>query len=339
MSKSVIFMQASVKMNAVLNCYEAEREKGRDVTILLPFVLRDTKKFIDEIHLDAHTDVMNQLADSLLFMAMFPLIYKNRIKRNLAHIGIDDDTHFFFTDHNDTEIGLLLPYLKNNEPTQIQTTIDINDGIDYQRERKSSSGIRILISKILSFLYNTHFIAVHESGLEFIYTDQKKYNLAVLDYSDKSIIDKYRIKVADSPNCVLFYTSPYLEQLFEEEEYDRLNKEIIEILHKKGYKVFVKSHPRFSDSKIVKDLADEIIPSYIPGEYIDLTSFNFAIGLSSTIIATACEVIPSYSVLNVGRVKNITLRDSYIKYITDINPNVCFIVSLNELPDYSKKNL
>ena len=51
--KSVIFMQASVKMNAVLNCYEEERGKGREVTIVLPYVLRNTHKFICRLNLDA----------------------------------------------------------------------------------------------------------------------------------------------------------------------------------------------------------------------------------------------------------------------------------------------
>lgn len=325
-------MQASVKMNAVLNCYEAEKAKGREVTIVLPYVLRKTKQFMCQLHLDALVVTLDRMTGKAMIVC--PFIYKRKIKRNIKRIRVSDITHFFFTDVNDKDIGLLLPYLKKSAPTQILTTIDINDGENYQIERQSSNWYQKMKSRLLSFLYNTHFIAVLDSGIEFIYTDYKKYNFPRVDYSETSIINKYKITVTDASNCVIFYTSPYLDKLYYKDDYESLNKDIIDVLHSKGYKIYVKSHPRFGDPDVIKGLADVYLPSYIPGEYINLSSFNFAIGFSSTVLGTASEIIPSYSVLNIGKVKNVSLRDSYIKYISDINSSVHFISSLEEIPDY-----
>lgn len=328
--KSVIFMQASVKMNAVLNCYEAEKAKGRKVTIVLPYVLRNTQQFIRQLKLDAHLVTLDRMTGKA--MIVYPFIYKKIIKRNIKRIGVSNTTHFFFTDVNDIDIGLLLPYLKECEPTQILTSIDINDGENYQIERHSSNRFQKIKSRLLSFFYNTHFIAVLDSGTEFIYTDNIKFKFPRLDYSDTSIINKYRITVTDTLNCVIFYTSPYFEKIYYKDDYEKLNKDIIDILHIKGYRIYVKSHPRFGDPEVLKGLADVILPSYIPGEFINLSTFNFAIGIFSTVLGTASEIIPSYSVLNIGRVKNENIRDSAIKYISDINPSVHFISSLEEIP-------
>ena len=332
MGNSIIFMQASVKMNAVLNCYEAEKAKGREVTIVLPYVLRDTQKFICQLHLDALVVTLDKMTGRTMFVC--PFLNKKKIRRNIKRIGLTGKTDFFFTDVNDIDIGLLLPHLKECAPTQILTTIDINDGENYQIERLSSNWCQKMKSQLLSFLYNTYFIAVLDSGIEFIYTDYKKFNFPRVDYSDTSIINKYKITVTDASNCVIFYTSPYLDKLYYKEDYETMNKNIIDILHSKGYRIYVKSHPRFGDPDVIKGVADVYLPSYIPGEYINLSTFNFAIGFSSTVLGTASAIIPSYSVLNIGKVKDVSLRDSYIKYISDINSGVHFIYSLEEIPDY-----
>ncbi len=325
-------MQASVKMSAVLNCYEKEINNGKKVTIVLPYGLRNTKYFIDQLHLEADVITIDRLVGRM--MILFPFVHKRRIKRIVDQFGINKNTLFFFTDVNDIEIGFLLPYLHNCSPTQILTSIDINDGIDYQADRKTSCIIWKIKSQLLSFLYNTHFIAVNDAGRRFIYTDIKAYNLPRHDYSDISIIHRYKLRVANGTNCVIFYTSPFLDKLYNIEEYEKINKEIIEKLHDKGYVVYIKSHPRYSDPEIVKLLADEFIPSYIPGEFIDLSSFCFAIGLFSTVLATSSEIIPTYSVIKVGKVKDVNMQESCIKYLSGINSNINFINSLEEIPNY-----
>ena len=332
MHKSYIFMQASLKMNAVLNCYETEIARGRDVSIVLPYCMRETMFFFEKIHLNARVFVLEELTGK--HWLLYSFFYKRQIKKFLDQIGIDNNTHFFFTDVNDFRVGFLLPFLKECNPTQILVKQDLIAGPNYQIEFKSKNIKRILYTKLLSFFYNTHFFAANEYGGEFMWTDCKAYHLPVIDYSDTSIINKYKIKITDSSDGIIFYTSPYLSELYSKEEFYKINKDIIDILHQKGYMVFVKNHPLSGGVGIIDDLADEIIPSFIPGEYLDLSSFNFAIGFLSTAIATAAEIIPSYSVLNVGRVKDTKLRDSYVEYLEDYNPNVIFLNSLEEIPSF-----
>lgn len=324
-------MQASLKMNAVLNCYETERARGRDVSIILPYCMRNTKLFFEEIHLNAHIYVLEEIVGKHLLLYSF--IYKRRINKYLKKIGIDNNTHFFFTDFNDFCVGFLLPFLKKCNPTQILTKQDFLDGPNYQIDHKCLQVKWIIYAKVLSLIYNTHFFAAYEYGGVSLWTDSKAYRLPEIDYSDTSIINKYRIKIADSSNGVVFFTSPYLNVLYEKEEYCKINRDIINVLHQKGYMVFIKNHPLLGETNAFDDLADKIIPSYIPGEYLDLSSFNFAIGFLSASIATAGEQIPSFSVLNIGSVKDLKIRDSYINYLKDINTNVVFLKSLDEIPN------
>lgn len=325
-------MQASLKMSAVLNCYEAERAKGRDVSIILSPYLNDVKLFFDDLHLNAPIYIFEENIGFGNHPFLYFFVYKRRIKRFIKQIGIDDNTHFFFTDVNDFRIGMLLPYLTKCSPTQILTKQDIIDGPNYQDGLKTSNVKRIVRSKLLSFFYSTHFYAAYEYGSEQLWTDRKACCLPMIDYSDNSIINNFKLKVTNDANCVVFFTSQFLNTLYDEDEYQRLNKEIIYILHQKGYSVWVKNHPTSRNKNVIDNLADKVIPSYIPGEYLDLTSFNFAIGFLSTALATAGEQIPSYSVLNIGNVKDVKLRDEYVKYLSDFNSNIVFLDSLEDIP-------
>ena len=329
-------MQASVKMNAVLNCYEAEIAKGRDVSIILsPYLKNNVKLFIESLHLNSPVFVFEENFGFDNHPFLYSFIYKKRIKNFLAKIGIDDNTNFFFTDVNDFRIGLLLPYLTRCRPTQILTKQDIVDGPDYQIGCKTKNLKEILRVKLLSFFYKTHFIATYEADIHQIWTDRKAWHLPMIDYSDTSIIKKYQIEVCDSPNSVIFFTSINVNGLYEHEVFCKLNIEVINILHQKGYKVFLKDHPSDGSPDIpgFKELADEILPSYIPGEFLNLSSFNFAIGLLSTALATTAEIIPTYSFLNICNVKNELIRDHAYNYLKGFNSPLVFLNSLEEIPN------
>jgi len=337
MCKSFIFFQAAVKMNAVLNCYEAERAKGREVTIILPSYMYkyNVKLFIESLHLDARISILEGIDWN--HAILYSLFYRRRIKKELTQMGVDDNSHFFFTDVNEGIIGLLLPFLKKCNPTQILMKQDIIDGPDYQTKYLSSNIRKKIRAKLLSFFYNTHFIAVYEADFYQLWTDRKAWHIPMIDYSDTSIIKKYQIKVCDSSNSIIFFTSINFNGLYEKEVFCKLNIEIINILHQKGYKVFLKDHPLEPvDIPGFKELADEIVPAYIPGEFLNLSSFSFAIGLFSTALATSAEIIPSYSVLNVGNVKNENLRDFYNNYLKGFNSPLVFLSSLEEIPDIVK---
>lgn len=337
MCKSFIFVQASVKVIAVLNCYEAEKAKGREVTIILPSYMNkyNIKLFFEGLHLDAHILIFEGFDWNHAILYSF--INKRRIKKDLAQMGVDDNSHFFFTDVNEGTIGLLLPFLKKCNPTQILMKQDVIDGPDYQTKYLSSNIRKKIRAKLLSFFYNTHFIAVYEAYFYQLWTDRKAWHLPMIDYSDTSIIEKYQVNVCDSPNSVIFFTSINFNGLYEKEVFCKLNIEIINILHQKGYTVFLKDHPLESvDIPGFKELADEIVPAYIPGEFLDLSSFSFAIGLFSTALATAAEIIPSYSVLNIGNVKDKKLCDFCNNYLKGFNSPLVFLNSLEEIPDIVK---
>ena len=86
-----------------------------------------------------------------------------------------------------------------------------------------------------------------------MWTDCKAYHLPVIDYSDTSIINKYKIKITDSSDGIIFYTSPYLSELYIKEDFYKINKDIIDILHQKGYMVFESRHCAGIDVLLVLD--------------------------------------------------------------------------------------
>ena len=75
-------------------------------------------------------------------------------------------------------------------------------------------------------------------------------------------------------------------------------------------------------------ICDNEVPSYIPSEYLDITSFEFAIGFVSTSLCSESEEIKSYSVLPMCEIIDEREKKFWVKYLSEMKGSK--VVFLND---------
>lgn len=164
--------------------------------------------------------------------------------------------------------------------------------------------------------------------------DIQSYGYQCVDFSDTSIQNRYKIPVPiDNPKIVLLFTEPYRNHYQSEQNYMYVHKLIFDQLHKKGYAVVVKGHPRIGCLDLAIKLSDYEIPQYVPAEFLDLSKFAFTIGFVSTSVCNAAKHILSYSVLPLCEVADPNEQDYWYNYMQNNSENkVVFLDNWDSIP-------
>lgn len=331
MTNSLLFLQAPLKMAAVLNCYEYEKSLGNNIIILLPARLQSMKLFIEQLQLDSEVLVLENMIHKTLFnlSANKSAIAKNGL---LIRDIIGKSGSFFFTDLFDPDMTLILPFISNYTPTQIQSKVDIQEGCDYEKIQRKVSLYHKLLSKVLSKLYHVSLIACKVGFYSFYTFDNRVYKFPAIDYSDTSVIARYKIRTINhSGRSVIFFSNPNDGFFCTDEEYAKASVDAVRYLQEKGYYVAAKGHPREGSEEHVGKICDFVIPGYIPAEFIDLTQFDFAIGFFSTALCTASFIIPAYSLMNIPLISDEAQYKLCMSYFERCDNKVVFVDKLDEI--------
>lgn len=330
MRKSIIFCQAPLKLSSVLDCYDKEKKKDSEVTI----IVRNTKTsydFLKKLDIDARI---------LYFEIHNAPFYKyKRIKKSIRNdiellkINEKDEVLVFFTDIVDDYLqGAYLSYLKKYPIYFIQSKLETshaNDRLSYKTEEKVSFN-QWLKAKVYSILYNYNFKYVKIDH----WTLGLNYKYKTIDCSDiKDVTKKYSYRFpVDNDKCVLFFTEPYRNRFQSEENYIELNKKIIEEVHSLGYSIGIKGHPRIGCLDAVESMADFEVPSYVPAEFVDMTKTSFVIGFVSSALCTVPSNIKAFSVLPLCEVTDQDEANYWYNYLEKLSGGkVVFLHSWKEL--------
>lgn len=333
MKVSIIFCQASAKVASVLNCYEHELKEGRTVRIVVRNVPA-LVKFFKYLNLDAEILFFDKVCKKKYFRQRI-----RQVKKDIVSLHLDEapDIRVFFTDIcDDLYMGLYLKYLKSYNPIHILSHLEISDwgtNNHFVFSRKSIPFKLRIKEKLYSWLYGYSFkYSLRDHWT--IVLNIHKYHYPYWDCSDKSVVQKYKIGTTKTENKnVIFFTEPYRNRFQTKENYDMMNVKIVEVLHKAGYKVWAKGHPCLGCHPDVLEICDNEVPSYIPSEYLDFTSFAFAIGFVSTALCSASEYIKSYSVLLMCEIIDDREKKFWLKYLNEMyGSKVMFIYDFTSLP-------
>lgn len=334
--RSIIFCQAPAKVHAVLNCYEHELAVGNTVTIVIMENLEVLYNFFQDLKLNAEILLIENPIKHHLINWRSNIIRTKSIVSKLK-LGDVDNTRVYFTDIYDICMGMLMPYLIPYKASQIQVSIDILGGYDYEQLRKGLKFRRKLLEIFYSYIYRSHYCFLKCDGCWMPVMDDRKYNFPKIDYSDRTVIEKYKHIVCQvDEKYVILFTEPYRMKYCSQEEYDLKNCQLIDIIHKAGYKVAVKGHPRIGCHRDAEKMADLIIPKYIPSEYIDLSSFAFAIGFTSTSLCDAANTIPTFTIMDMCKSIDDEIFKWFKDYILRNGPKVIFVRNYSEIFDSVK---
>lgn len=334
--ESIIFCQAPLKIASVLNCYKVERSKNRRIAII---AMNSTNmmKFLNSLNLEAD-----------VFFFPYPkgighkYLLNSCVKKGVAQqltqlstIGykFTETTNIFFTDTCDNWIiGLYLKRLAKCNISKIQDKLDILKGLDSIKNRTNIKMSMRIQELLMKFVY----------GFPWIYTKIDHWTLKVdlsqlqyrlIDYSDMNICNEYMISAPyKGGKTILLFTEPYRNHFQPQEDYEKLNIDIIKKLQNKGYKVGVKGHPRIGCNANALKLADFEIPSYVPAEFLDLKCYDFVIGFVSSSLCSASSQIKSYSILPMCNIIDNEEAKYWYDYLCKLSNNkIIFVDNINKL--------
>lgn len=338
--QSIIFCQSPANIVAVLNCYENELREKRNITIIIRNTI-NIKKFIDILNLNAK---IIYFEDNFSLIKEYSKI-KKIVQQKIKELNIINNkyTHVFFTDIcDDPLIGLFLKKLGNCSIYWIKGPQIIgqltNDELHKSLKQKNRP-LRYKIREIIySFLYGYSYKFIQREHWA-ITINILKYKYKNIDYSNTSVIERFKVNLTDNQSKnVLFFTEPYRNKFQTKENYDQLNITTINELHKIGYKIAVKGHPRIGCQKEVLELADFEIQSFIPSEFLNYNQFDFAIGFTSTALCFSSQFIKSFSILPMCEIINKKEADYWSNFLRNYpNSNVIFLKTYNDLINYLPK--
>ncbi|MBV4223337.1 alpha-2,8-polysialyltransferase family protein [Bacteroides xylanisolvens] len=329
MNRSIIFSQAPAKIVAVLNCYEHELSEGREITIVVRASLKGLYQFYKELGLKANIQIIEDRGSVLYF-------WKNKRQDKdlirLLNLNKIDDIKVFFTDIYDYGMGKIMHNLMSFYPIHILSPLDVADGECYEERQQNLSFVHKCKEIICSYVYKISLCYIYGEGCWTLVMDNRKLNFPKIDYSDRKVCDRYKKTISvHAEKTVIFFTEPYRFSYQSKEEYDEMNRQIIDEIHRAGYKVAVKGHPRIGCQEDAERMADELIANYIPAEYIDFSTFDFAIGFTSTSLCEVANDIKAYSVFKMCTVTDKKAYLDFAGYMERNGRNVKFIKSYSEM--------
>lgn len=204
---------------------------------------------------------------------------------------------YFFSRYFDV-VGLTF-YLRNRHIVDFQF-IDIF-GIDSPLERSGShcNFSKFIYGKLVALLYSNELLFGVENrsmvGIEI--SDSESLRLSLSRKLDNKTFRSNLLYPAKDKKSILLFDSDY-SYLGCEEDCAALLKEILSPLIARGYRVFIKEHPRLGGSDIANELVDAIVlDEKAPAELLDRSSFSLILAISTAALESYCDELVAFSLI------------------------------------------
>ena len=149
------------------------------------------------------------------------------------------------------------------------------------------------------------------------------------------VLRKYRYEPAvPAENAVLFFDGPDEDDAIQ--NYDDRLRGIIDVLVRLDLRILVKPHPRVPCSvPLQEDTRLDILPAYVPGEFLPLRRFKAVLGIASAALGEAGiqrAGLGVYSIIHLFEWRNPADRDYFASLVRRYaREQITFIGSLEEL--------
>lgn len=332
----LLFCQAPADLPSILTIYKDNEEK-LPVSIFVVNV-EGVYNFIKDLKLDLK---------SLVFIP-----YNLRSFKNLKNIILErkriiqlNNKYFvnegfndvyFFSKYEDWLTASFISTLSKNKNNSLYYIDHYNEIGNFYRPTYTLS-IKILLYKlILKYLTNISF----KTNLKEILPEFPLSNYNILDLKININHDVYKeyqfdlSKLDSDKTKVIFFLSPCDTSYLINSDYIQTIIEIVNVLKKKDFLVCVKGHPRMGLPIGLENHIDFVIPSFVPGEFIDHDLFSMFFGIDTKVIAHyASENLSNcYSLIKMFQKSNKQKYDTIINYLySQSNGKIKFCRTLDEL--------
>lgn len=334
--RALLVCQAPVEVPNILKFYEEIKGEYFDIT----FVSRDTNSYNEFFQYIGVNANFVRWENNGKFDSLRPwtwINFKKQIRKNLAGMNLDNCDVFYSSRYD----FFSYCHFKRFPNSTRFIYRDKKDSEVWCNKGEDRTTLKIHIKRLLDRYIKQWYCGIklrydNCGSISILGFDPNKIGHTVRkklsDDEEKQIIKKYTYK----PNVVgiknvVFFTEPYRNRFHDQNDYISMNIRIVNELHKKGYKVILKGHPRLGICEEIKQSVDDVIPNFIPSEFINYADFDFAIGFVSTALCGTAGIIPTYSVLDMCLITDKHLADYWRSFINrNSNDSVIF------LRDFSK---
>jgi hypothetical protein len=152
---------------------------------------------------------------------------------------------------------------------------------------------------------------------------------------NKNIYNIYRYNKLNikKPAILFFENNPIVDYDFYTNYISELNN-IINIIKQKNINIYIKPHPRTGYTNSISNKITDVIPAYVPGEFINFDLFQLIIGIETTTIAHIANTNTdkTYCLLNLFSFKKYETKDYFKKLLDELSENkLKFIQNFDEL--------
>ncbi|MGO4819415.1 hypothetical protein [Flavobacterium sp. W22_SRS_FP1] len=330
-SKIIIFCQAPADIPYVLSLYEKYKEEK----LISVYVINveNVFKFIQGLNLNLSALVFIPYVLGT-FKSVFQIIKERKrikaLKKQYFDLVINTDVYFFSRFEDWLTSSFVVGLEKRNSIYYID---HYDNSANFFAEKSRSIKVEIY-GWILNYLTGVSFkLDIVEKLPEF---PINRYNInredAVLN-PDVFVKYSYFVNVPfESKDNVLFFISECEETIFNSNFYNEKLKSIITDIKTIGFKVVVKGHPRIGMPESIKLISDYEIPSYVPGEFIDIELFRFCLGLETNAICyfAKSNKIPTYSLIRMFPSRNIDMIEILVNFLKNQSDNEIIFIDNEE---------
>ena len=335
MKKIILFCQAPADIQYALTIYE--REKSRSKISIFCINVKGMYKFLSSLNLKLDKLVFIPYPEYLYFKRPHTIIKeKLRIKKIYKEYfkNIKNNKIYFFSHFCDwITFSFLVKLYRKNEII----FIDHYDSVSVSNFRRKKNNLRdSIILLMYKYLTGIRFNFLEMEGIKKLEFPYAKYSIRRIELKnvDEKIYEKYSYKFDLSQgNLILLFESDHSKQ----NTIKNYNEKIIEIvkeLKNKGYKIYLKPHPRIGFSKPLKKYVYKVLPDFIPGEFIDLKKFNAILGLETNALVSFAKrgYDNIYSLINLFNFSQQIQKENYKKYLNSLSEGkIKFVDSVDNL--------
>jgi len=335
MKKIIIFCQAPADIQYALTIYE--REKSKSKVSIFCINVEGIFKFLSILDLKLDNMVFIPYPKYLSFKRPQTIIKeKLRIKKIYKKYfeNIKNNKIYFFSHFYDwITFSFLMKLHRKNEII----FIDHYDSASISNFRNRKNNLKdSIILLIYKYLTGIRFNFLEMEGIKKLEFPYEKYGIKRIELTnvDEKIYEKYSYKIDLSQgNLILLFESDHSKQ----NTIKNYNEKIIEIvkeLKNKGYKIYLKPHPRMGFSKPLENYICKIVPDFIPGEFINIRNFNAVLGIETVALVSFAKrgYDNIYSLINLFNFSQKIQKENYKKYLNSLSEGkIKFVDSVDNL--------
>lgn len=335
--KAILVCQAPVEVPNILYFYEEIKDKYAHIT----FVSRDTNSFNEFFQLLGLKGDYVHWENNHSFDSLKPWTWgkcRKQITDNISKMDLNDCDVYYSSRYDFFSYCHFMHFPSS-------TVFIYRDKKDSEVWRYKGLGkmnakqvIRKIADQIVKSLYcRTPFKYDNCGSISILGFSPHRLGHKVLpdltDSQEKEMYRKYRYYAkVDYPKKAVLFTEPFRNHFQTEADYISKNRLIVTELHKRGFAVIMKGHPRLGVCKEIESEVDAIVPNYVPSEFIDYSMFDIAVGFVSTALCGVCNSLPSFSIIDMCEITNIEQANYWRLYMSDNSKGkVQFISNFDQL--------